>query len=158
LWILRRLFRTGDGTEAIQIELRGYDIAQADQVARQIMNRTELIEGVAGVRLNRQEGRPEQNLIFDRAKIAKLGLSVQTVGRAVQTSVGGSRAGQFRVGGEEFPIVVRLRPEDRLSTQDLDNIAVRTPGGEIVPVSSLVKTNRGRAPSTIQRVDGQRIT
>lgn len=158
LWILRRLFRTGDGTEAIQIELRGYDLKQADEVARTIMNRTELIPGVAGVRLNRQEGRPEQNLIFDRAKIASLGLSIQTVGRAVQTSVGGSRAGQFRVAGDEFPIIVRLRPEDRLSTQDLDNISVRTPSGEVIPVSSLVKSDRGRAPSTIQRVDGQRIT
>ena len=158
LWILRRLFRSGDGTEAVQVELRGYDLELADQTARQIMARMELLEGVAGVRLNRQEGRPEQNLIFDRAKIATLGLSVQAVGRAVQTSVGGSRAGQFRVAGDEFPIIVRLRPEDRLNVQDLDNISVRTPAGEIIPVSALVRTERGRTPTTIQRVDGQRVT
>ena len=58
---------------------------------------------------------------------------------------GGSRAGQFRVGGDEFPIVVRLRPEDRLTTQDLDDIAVRTPTGQVVPVSALVDTERRRS-------------
>jgi HAE1 family hydrophobic/amphiphilic exporter-1 len=157
LWILRRLFRTGSGTEAVQVELRGYDLEMADAISREIQSRMEIIPGVAGVRLGQREGRAEQNLIFDRAKIASLGLSVQQVGRAVQTSIGGSRAGQFRVAGDEFPIIVRLRPEDRLSLQDLDNISVRTPAGEVVPVSALVKPYTGRTPTTIQRVDGQRI-
>ncbi len=158
LWILRRLFRTGDGTEAVEIELRGYDVELADQTAEQIMLRVQQIPGVASVRLGRRQGRPEQNLYFDRAKIANLGLSVQEVGRAIQTSIGGSRAGQFRVSGDEFPIVVRLRPEDRLSVQDLDAISVRTRTGDTIPVSSLMLPERGRAPTTIQRVDGQRVT
>ena len=157
LWILRRLFRSGGGTEAVQVELRGYDLEVADQVSREIQAQMELIPGVAGVRLGSREGRAEQNLIFDRAKIARLGLSVQQVGRAVQTSVGGSRAGQLRISGEEYPIIVRLRPEDRVSMQDLDNISVRTPTGEVIPVSSLVKPRVGRTPTSIQRVDGQRI-
>lgn len=157
LWILRRLFRSGGGTEAVQVELRGYDLEIADQVSRDIQARMELVPGVAGVRLGSREGRAEQNLIFDRAKIASLGLSVQQVGRAVQTSVGGSRAGQLRISGEEFPIIVRLRQEDRLTLQDLDNISVRTPAGEVIPVSSLVEPRVGRTPTSIQRVDGQRI-
>jgi len=158
LWILRRLFRSGDGTEAVQVELRGYDLDQADLIGREIRQRMERIEGIADVRPSRREGRPEENILFDREKIANLGLSVQEVARAVQTSVGGSRAGQFRIGGDEFPIVVRLRPEDRLTTQDLDNIAVRTPDGRTIPVSALVQTVRGRGPTSIQRINGQRVT
>jgi HAE1 family hydrophobic/amphiphilic exporter-1 len=158
LWILRRLFSSGDGTEAVQVELRGYDLDEADRLAREIEMRMQNIEGVADVRLSRREGRPEENILFDRDKIATLGLSVQEVARAVQTSVGGSRAGQFRSGGDEFPITVRLRPQDRLSAQDLDDIAVRTRNGQTIPVSALVSTERGRGPSTINRVDGQRVT
>ena len=157
LWILRRLFRSGGGTEAVQVELRGYDLEVADQISRDIQARMELIPGVAGVRLGNREGRAEQNLIFDRAKIASLGLSIQQVGRAIQTSIGGSRAGQLRISGEEFPIIVRLRQEDRLTLQDLDNISVRTPSGEVIPVSSVVQPRVGRTPTSIQRVDGQRI-
>ena len=158
LWILRRLFRTGEGTEAVEIELRGHDIEVADRTAEQIMLRVQQIPGIASVRLGRREGRPEHNLYFDRDKIASLGLSITEVGRAIQTSIGGSRAGQFRVSGDEFPIVVRLRPEDRLGVEDLDAISVRTRTGETIPVSSLLQPDRGRAPTTISRVDGQRVT
>ncbi|GAB5520368.1 MAG: efflux RND transporter permease subunit [Rhodothermales bacterium] len=158
LWILRRLFSSGGGDESIQVEIRGYDLDQADAIARNIQTRMQSVEGVADVRLSRREGRPEENITFDREKISRLGLSVQDVARAVQTSVGGSRAGQFRQGGDEFPIVVRLRPEDRLSTQDLNDISVRTPEGQVVPVSSLVQTERRRAATSIQRISGQRVT
>ena len=158
LWILRRLFRTGEGTEAVEIELRVHDIEVADRTAEQIMLRVQQIPGIASVRLGRREGRPEHNLYFDRDKIASLGLSITEVGRAIQTSIGGSRAGQFRVSGDEFPIVVRLRPEDRLGVEDLDAISVRTRTGETIPVSSLLQPDRGRAPTTISRVDGQRVT
>ncbi|QXD14675.1 efflux RND transporter permease subunit [Rhodocaloribacter litoris] len=158
LWILRRIFSSGDGTEAVQVELRGYDLEQADALARQIQQRMETLEGVTGVRLSRREGRPEENIVFDREKIASLGLTVQEVARAIQTSIGGSRAGQFRAGGDEFPITVRFRPKDRLTLLDLDDIAVRTPAGALVPVASLVRNERGRAPTTIQRINGQRVT
>ena len=65
--------------------------------------------------------------------------------------------GYFRDGGEQFPIVVRLRPEDRLTAEDLGGIAVRAPGGEMVPVSNLVDRQRDRGPTQIQHVDGQRV-
>src|SRR5690606_5696315 len=149
---------SGDGTQAVQIELRGYDLEVADEVARQIQHRMQGVPGVADVRLSRQEGRPEENVVFDREKISSLGLTVEQVARAIQTSVGGSRAGQFRVGGDEFPIVVRLRPEDRLTMSDLDAISVRTADGQTLPVSTLVQNVRGRAPMQIQRVNGQRVT
>src|SRR5690606_9178162 len=83
--------------------------------------------------------------------------SVEDVGRAVQTSVGGSRAGYFREDGEQFPIVVRLRPEDRLTAQDLGSISVRNAGGQMVPVSSLVQRQADRGPTQIRHVDGQRV-
>lgn len=157
LWMLRRLFGSGGG-EAVQIELRGHDLAMADYLANEIKQVIEQAPEVADVRLSRREGRPEQNLIIDRDKVADLGLSVSQVARVIQTNVGGSRAGVYREGGEEFPITVRLQPEDRLTTGDLGNISVRTPSGETVPVSAVVHTERRRSPTEIERINGQRVT
>jgi HAE1 family hydrophobic/amphiphilic exporter-1 len=156
LWILRRVFSTGGGSEALQVELRGYDLERARKIAQRIKSRLETLEGVAGARTGRREGRPEQNIRFLRDKISSLGLSTQEVARAVQTNLGGSRAASYRTGGEQFPIVVRLRPEDRLSVQDLDNVSIRTPDGQSVPLSTLVSTTRGRGPTEIRRINGQR--
>ncbi|PSQ66763.1 MAG: AcrB/AcrD/AcrF family protein, partial [Bacteroidetes bacterium QH_1_61_8] len=158
LWILRRVFSTGGGNESLQVELRGYDLDQAQKIAERIKTRLETVEGVAGARSGRREGRPEQNIRFLRDKISSLGLSVEEVARAVQTNLGGSRAASYRTGGEQFPITVRLRPEDRLSVQDLDNVSIPTPDGQSVPLSTLIERDRGRAPTQIQRINGQRVT
>ncbi len=157
LWMLRRLFGSGGGG-AVELELRGYDLDLADQVAGQLRQAIEGVPQIKDVRLSRREGRPEQNLVIDREKIAGLGLSVSDVARVIQTNVGGSRAGVFRENGEEFPIMVRLQPDDRLSTLDLSSVSIRTATGEILPISSVVSTERRRGPTGIERVDGQRVT
>jgi HAE1 family hydrophobic/amphiphilic exporter-1 len=52
---------------------------------------------------------------------------------------------------------VRLRPEDRLTAQDLESISVRTPEAEMIPVSFLVRREQDRGPSEIDHIDGQRV-
>ncbi len=173
LWMLRRLFSAGGSMDAIELQLRGYDFDRALALAAEIQRRIQRVPGVVEVNLGQREGRPERNLRLDRDKIYNLGLSVEQVGRAVQLSVGGSRAGYFREAGEQFPIVVRLRPEDRLTVQDLEGISVRggarglgvAPGvvlGEsfedsMIPVSTLVDTESDRGPTEIRHIDGQRV-
>jgi hydrophobic/amphiphilic exporter-1 (mainly G- bacteria), HAE1 family len=158
LWILRRIFSSGGGEDAIEIELRDWNLQRADATAAEIRRRMEKVEGVADVRVSRREGRPEENVVFDREQIAELGLSTRDVARALQASVGGVEAARFRERGDEFPIRVRLRPEDRLTREDLHNIPLRTPAGEVVPLSALVDFQRSRGPLAINRVDGQRVT
>lgn len=156
LWILRRLFGSGGG-EAVEVQLRGYNLERAEQLSQEIKRRMEEIPEVTGVRTDRREGRPEQNIIFNREKIADLGLSVNEVASIVQTNIGGSRAGAFRVEGDEFPIIVRLQPKDRLSTTDLENISIRTPEGQVLPISAVVSKSKGRGPTGINRVNSQRV-
>ncbi|HSL81172.1 MAG TPA: efflux RND transporter permease subunit, partial [Thermoanaerobaculia bacterium] len=158
LWILRRIFSSGDSGDEVELELRGYDLDGADRVAAEIQRRMEGVPGVIEVRVSRREGRPEERLALDRERISELGLSVQEVGRTLLANVGGLEAGRFREGGDEFPIRVRLRPEDRLTGDDLSNVSLRTPAGAIVPLSALVERRRARGPVEIDRVDGQRVT
>jgi HAE1 family hydrophobic/amphiphilic exporter-1 len=158
LWILRRIFSSGDGTNAVEVELRGWDLAETERIASEIEARMEATEGVVNVRVRRREGAPEERLLLDRERIAELGMSAEDVVAAVQANVGGVEAGRLREKGLEYPIVVRLRPEDRVTRNDLRNVSLRTGDGEIVPLSLLVQTVRDRAPTSIQRVDGQRVT
>ncbi len=158
LWILRRIFSSGSGEDALELELRGWDLEVADTLAAELVKRMERIPGITDARSRRREGRPEERLIFNRERIAELGLSVRDVARVVQVNVAGLESGRLREGGDEFPIVVRLRPEDRLTSGDLDKVTVRTPSGAMVPVSMLVERRRGRGPTEIRRVDGTRVT
>ena len=159
LWILRRLFQAGGSEDgaSLQMQLRGYDLRMAEELVEDIARRVETVAGVTDVDASNRERRPEQNVRFDRERIAQLGIGVQDIAAALQTSIGGRRAGVYRVGGEEIDITVRLRPEDRRSVLDLDNIAVRTAEG-ILPVSALITQETGRGPMSINRIDGQRVS
>ena len=162
IWALRRIFGSGgsgeDEGESLSLQLRGNDLSQADELSRQLITLLELIPGINDVESDRREGNPQQDIRFDREKISRLGLGVNEVARAIQTNVGGTRAGVFRVDGEEWPITVRLRPEDRLSLLDLDNISIRAADGAIMPVSSVVTQEYTRTPPSINRINNQRVT
>lgn len=157
LWILRRIFGSG-GDEAVQLELRGYDLEQADLIADDIVNRMEHLPMIRDARSDRQEGRPEQNIVFDREKLSELGLTGRDISQAIQSNVGGARAGVFREDGDEFDISVRLQESDRMSTLDLENIPVRTASGNVVPVSTVIDQVAARGPESIRRINGQRVT
>lgn len=157
LWIMRRIFG-GGGAEDLQFELRGYDLEKAYELAQDIKLRVEKLPGIVEVRSGQSEGTPEERILFDREKIADLGLSVRQVAQVIQTNIGGSRAGSYRIGGDEYPITVRLRPEDRLGTLDINNISVNLPDGGVIPVSSVIVKESGRGPEDINRINGQRVT
>ena len=158
LWILRRVFSSGGGQAALEVELRGHDVARADALAHELRRRMETVPGVTDVRVGRREGQPEERLIFDRERIATLGLSVSEVARVVQANVAGIEANRLRREGEEIPVVIRLRPEDRVTGQDLRNVGLRTPTGELVSLATVVRRERSRGPTEIRRVDGRRVT
>lgn len=157
LWILNRIFGSS-GEDSIELQLRGYDIETAERLAQDIGNRLEAVPGIVGVRLGELEGRPEQAITFDRSRMAQLGIGINQVSQAIQSSVSGTQASVFRQGGDEVEIIVRLRPQDRLTVQDIDNVSVRSADGEVIPVSSLMTSTYGRGPTEIRRIEGQRVT
>ena len=159
LFILRRLFQqgSGEGGASLQLELRGYDLDVAERVVQDISRRIETLPGVEDVDATNRERRPQQNVVFDRERLAQLGVGVQDIAAAMQTSIGGRRAGVYRIGGEEIDITVRFRPEDRQSTLDISNVSVRTSEG-ILPVSALIDQESARGPLNIYRIDGQRVS
>jgi len=122
-----------------------------------VRNRLERVSGVSDIEIEESEGRPQQNITINREKTAELGIGVDEVARTIQTNIAGSRAGVFRVNGEERPIMVRLRPEDRVEMDDIGNVSIRASDNRIVPISSVIEQERGRAPTTVNRIDGQRV-
>jgi HAE1 family hydrophobic/amphiphilic exporter-1 len=62
----------------------------------------------------------------------------------------------FREEGDEFPVIVRLREEDRLRAADLGGIGIAARSGNLVPLSNIVGFAPSNAPMAIQRLDRQR--
>jgi HAE1 family hydrophobic/amphiphilic exporter-1 len=114
--------------------------------------------GIADVRVGRDEGRPELSVRVDRPKAALLGLSVRNVADAVRTSVGGTQAALFRERGNEYPIIVRLREEDRERVSDVDDVLISTARGQVLAAKTLMAVQTQSGPVAIDRKNQERIT
>jgi len=87
-----------------------------------------------------------------------LGMSVASVANTIQTNVAGTTAAQFRERGNEYPVVVQLRQEDREAIGDVGDVLLSTPTGQVVPAKNVLLLNREAGPVQIQRKNMERMT
>ena len=151
-------FILGGGNDArVALEIRGHDIDDAKRVQQQAIALMQDTPGIADVRVGQDQGRPELAIRVDRPKAAMLGLTVNGVAQTIQTNVAGTTAAQFRQRGNEYPIVVRLREEDREQVTDIGDVLVNTPGGQVVPARNLLAVERETGPVQIDRKNMERL-
>jgi multidrug efflux pump subunit AcrB len=94
----------------------------------------------------------------DRAKAALFGVSATAVANTIRTNVSGTQAATFRQNGKEFPIIVRLREDERQHTTDVEDVLISTPQGQVLPAKNLMKLETTHGPVQIERKNQQRIT
>ncbi|MEG0821703.1 MAG: efflux RND transporter permease subunit [Burkholderiaceae bacterium] len=103
------------------------------------------------LRLNR----PELRVSVDRDKAADAGVQIETVGRTLETMLGGRNVTRFKRDGEQYDVVVQVRGDERRGPDDISNIFVRGRADQMIPLTSLVKVNEGIAPRELNHF-GQR--
>ena len=148
----------GGGDSRLALEIRGFDLNDARRLAQEARSVMQNTPGVADVRIGREEGRPELAVRVDAPKAALLGMSVTSVANTIQTNVAGTQAAFFRERGFEYPIIVRLREEDRRRVVDIDDVLVSTPKGQVLPARNLMRVERQTGPVQIERKNQERIT
>lgn len=154
-FLLNRLL--GAGESGMEIEVRGFDLPVLQSLARQAVAAIEGIPGVVDLDTSFDEGVPQQEIQVDRDKAADLGLSVRDVAEVIQTAVAGSPAGLFHTEGNAYRILVQLADARSLSIDEVLDLTVRTPAGELVALRNVVESREGRAPTEIERRDQQRL-
>jgi multidrug efflux pump len=103
------------------------------------------------LRLNR----PELRVGVDRDKAADAGVQIETVGRTLETMLGGRNVTRFKKNGEQFDVVVQVRGDERNAPEDISNIFVRGKNEQMIPLSGLVRVNEGISPRELNHF-GQR--
>jgi HAE1 family hydrophobic/amphiphilic exporter-1 len=146
------------GSSRLQLEIKGHDLDDSRRLAQDARTMMEDTDGIADVQIGREEGRPEIAVRVDRPKAAMLGMSVASVATTIQTNVAGTTAAQFRERGNEYPVVVRLREEDREAIADVGDVLLSTPQGQVVPAKNVLLLNREAGPVQIQRKNMERMT
>jgi len=101
-----------------------------------------------------QERKPQLSVRIDRNRAADLGVSLQNVGRTLETMLGSRIVTTFMREGEEYNVVLQAREEDRATVSDLGNLYVKSERtGEMVPLSALVTVEESAGASQLKRFD-----
>jgi multidrug efflux pump subunit AcrB len=140
----------------VEFSVRGGDWASLVVAADEARQRLEQTGTVVDVDTDFRLGMPELRIDPDRARIADLGLRFDDVAQTVNVLVGGVRAGKFNSDGRRVDIRVRLLAEQRSKPESLGQLKVRSPNGDLVPVSMLVRQEERPSAQSVTRLDRER--
>jgi HAE1 family hydrophobic/amphiphilic exporter-1 len=154
---LNRVLGDLNSASRLAVEIRGFSLEDSNAVSQDVLALLQRTEGIASPQIGRQEGRPELAIRVDRPKAALLGLSVTNVANAIRTNMAGTQAAVFRERGKEFPIIVRLREEDRERAESVSDVLISTPSGQVLPAKNVLAVDTQRGPTQIERKNQERI-
>ena len=89
--------------------------------------------------------KPELHVNVNRDKVAAIGADVASVGRTLETMMGGRQVTRFKRGSEQYDVLVQLDKDARRTPDALTGVYVRAKDGSMVPLSNLVSVSEGVA-------------
>ena len=124
---------------------------QAEKVKRFIKN----VRGVSGITVEQVSGLPQIQVRYNRERMAVYGVSVDEVGKVLETTFAGSVAGSVYEGDKKFDIVLRMDPSHR-NAEALGELSIPLPDGGKVPLSQVADIVYESAPAQVSHEDGAR--
>ena len=94
---------------------------------------------------------PEARVVLDRERIADLGLDLASVGRELGTLLGGAYVNRFNYFERSYKVIPQIGDADRATLEPLLDLKIKTPSGEMVPVSTFTRIETSVAPRTLNR-------
>lgn len=94
---------------------------------------------------------PQSELVIDRDKVADMGLNLRQVGADVAAMVGGNFVNRFNISGRSYKVIPQVQRTDRLNPEQLLNIHVTGPNGQLVPLSSVATIKDSTVPRSLNR-------
>ena len=146
----------------INLEIIGQDFDELVYLADTIKTFIEAadIKGIEGLKMNISTQKPELLINIDRDKAQRFGLSTQFIAWNVRQALFGNEVSDFKVGEDEYPILVRLKDEYRYDLSTLTNMKIPVFGDgppSYIPLSSVATIEYSTTFSSIRRKDMDRV-
>ena len=94
---------------------------------------------------------PQYLMNVNVAKVKEAGLDVTDITGVMQGYFGGIYASNFNEFGQQYRVMVQADPQFRMTPESLNAVFVRTPNGQMVPVTEFVTLTQDYGPQTITR-------
>jgi multidrug efflux pump len=122
---------------------------EMDRLVQSFLAKLRDYPGLQNVDTDLRLNTPELRVIVQRDKLADVGVSVDEVGRTLESMLGGRQVTRFRDSGEQYDVVVQVKKKDRADPTDISDIYVRTRDGAMVQLSNFVKVVESVSPQSL---------
>ena len=94
---------------------------------------------------------PQSEIDIDREKVAQLNLNLQQVGQDLGAAAGGNFVNRFSISGRSYKVIPQLGRVERLNPEQLENVYVTGPNGQLVKLSSIASVKDSVVPRSLNR-------
>ena len=122
----------------VQFVVQGTSYEELDRVVEALMEKARAVPGLANVDSD-----------IKRDKAAAVGVQVETIGRTLETLLGGRQVTRFKREGKQYDVIVKLEDKDRREPNDLTSIYVRGSDGRLNQLANLVTVTETVAPKEL---------
>jgi multidrug efflux pump len=114
-----------------------------------LLQKAETYPGLVDVDSDLKLNSPQLDIAVDRDKAAAVGVEIDTLGRTLETMLGGRQVTRFKREGEQYDVVVKIADFDRENPDDLRRIYVRGKDDSMIPLSNLITIKETVAPKEL---------
>jgi multidrug efflux pump len=129
----------------------GESYQKLQEYVDKLLEEAESFPGLINLDSDLRLNKPQIEVDVDRERVADTGAGVLTVGRTLETLLGGRQVTRYNQNGEQYDVIVQVAPDDRRTPGDLNDIYVRGRGGAMVQLSNLVRMKETVAPKELNR-------
>jgi len=127
-------------------------------LSKQALRVISSIRGAANPQIEMTSGVAELSVRVDRSALARYGINVSQVERAVEAAGSGWIISDVLEGQKKYTVAIRVPEDFRTDSEAIRRITLRAPGGEYTTLGELARVEVRRAIEIINRENGQRRT
>ena len=150
---VKDLDNVGGGQRPFNVNIVGEDMKEIEKYANMLFAKLKNHPALTDVDLTYRPGKPEFQVVPDRLKAEKLGISTSMMGAELRTQIEGSTPAVFREEGEEYDIRVRLKEDQRNLKEAYHTTYVPNINYSLIKLDSISKPNETTGPANITRQD-----
>jgi len=102
---------------------------------------------VTDVKIDQQKS----EIVIDRDKVASMGLTLQQVGTDLSSMLSGNFVNRFNMEGRSYKVIAQVERSGRLTPEQLSDIHIGGPHGELIPLSAIATIHDGVEPRSLNR-------
>ena len=140
----------------VAIKIFGENLSVLTDLADEIKHEISNVAGASDIIVEKIEGLPQMTVKYNRKKVARYGLNIQTLNNLVSMAFAGTTLGNVFEGERRFDLVVRLDANHRKSIENLRHLYIDTPTGQKIPLHEVATIDYTKGPAKISRDDTKR--